>query len=188
MKDEPQLINRALSGDSAAFGVLVQRYQDRLYSAVVHVVGCRVEAEDVVQDAFVQAYVKLDTFQQNSKFFTWIYRIAFNAALSRRRRKRVSMSVEQSREETGSEPVSADDAPDSQLLRDERVGEVQQALSQLTEDHRAILILREMQEMAYEDIAEVLNISIGTVRSRLSRARTSLRDQLLKMRADEPAE
>lgn len=184
MKDESQLINRALAGDSSAYGVLVQRYQDRLYSAIVNVVGCRVEAEDVVQDAFVQAYVKLDTFQQNSKFFTWIYRIAFNAALSRRRRRRVTVSVEQSREDTGNEPESDDDAPEDRMMREERVGEVQRALLELTEDHRAILILREMQEMAYEDIADVLNISIGTVRSRLSRARNALRDQLLKMQAE----
>lgn len=184
VKDESQLIERALGGDSAAFGVLVHRYQDRLYSAIVHVVGCRVEAEDVVQDAFVQAYVKLETFQQNSKFFTWLYRIAFNAALSRRRRKKTTLSVEQSREETGSEPMSDDEAPDDRLQREESVNEVQRALAELTEDHRAILILREMQDMAYEDIAEVLSISIGTVRSRLSRARNALRDQLVKMRGD----
>ncbi|MCA9228838.1 MAG: sigma-70 family RNA polymerase sigma factor, partial [Planctomycetales bacterium] len=127
---------------------------------------------------------KLDTFQQNSKFFTWIHRIAFNAALSRRRRRRVTVSVEQSREDTGNEPESDDDAPDDRMMREERVGEVQRALLELTEDHRAILILREMQEMAYEDIADVLNISIGTVRSRLSRARNALRDQLLKMQAE----
>jgi RNA polymerase sigma-70 factor, ECF subfamily len=184
VKDESQLIERALAGDSAAFGVLVQRYQDRLYSSVVHVVGCRNEAEDVVQDAFVQAYVKLDSFQQNSKFFTWIYRIAFNAALSRRRRKKTSLSLEQSREESGSEPASGDEAPDHRLLREERVSDVQRALSELTEDHRAILVLREMQDMAYEDIAEVLGISIGTVRSRLSRARNALRDQLVRMHGE----
>jgi RNA polymerase sigma-70 factor (ECF subfamily) len=178
VNDESQLIDAALAGDSSAFGVLVQRYQNRLYNSIVHVVGCRVEAEDVVQDAFVQAYVKLHTFKRNSQFFTWIYRIAFNSALSRRRRKRPAMSVEQSRETTGAEPVSNDDAPDDRMLRSERVQRVQEALSKLTEDHRAILILREMDGMSYEEIAEILNTPVGTVRSRLSRARSQMRDKL----------
>ena len=178
MNDESQLIDAALAGDSSAFGVLVQRYQDRLYSSIVHVVGCRVEAEDVVQDAFVQAYVKLDTFKRNSKFFTWIYRIAFNSALSRRRRKKPTLSVDQSREITGAEPASDDDAPDDRILRNERVRQVQEALSMLTEDHRSILVLREMDGKSYEDIAEILNTPVGTVRSRLSRARNQMRDKL----------
>ena len=80
MTDELELIEASLAGDSAAFGDLVRRYQDRLYSAVVHIVGCRSQAEDVVQDSFVQAYVKLSTFKHNSKFYTWLYRIAFNVS------------------------------------------------------------------------------------------------------------
>jgi RNA polymerase sigma-70 factor (ECF subfamily) len=186
VNDESQLIDAALAGDSSAFGILVQRYQDRLYSSIVHVVGCRVEAEDVVQDAFVQAYVKLNTFQHNSRFFTWLYRIAFNAALSRRRRKKSAYSVEQSREVAGDEPVSEVDAPDDRMLRQERVRIVQEALSLLTEDHRAILILREMEEMSYEDIADVLNTPVGTVRSRLSRARNQLRDKLEELEVNRP--
>ncbi|MCA9206719.1 MAG: sigma-70 family RNA polymerase sigma factor [Planctomycetales bacterium] len=178
------LAERAAHGDRTAQRELFLAHRRAVHHVLFRLLGSNHEIEDVVQDAFVQAYVKLDTFQQNSKFFTWIYRIAFNAALSRRRRRRVTVSVEQSREDTGNEPESDDDAPDDRMMREERVGEVQRALLELTEDHRAILILREMQEMAYEDIADVLNISIGTVRSRLSRARNALRDQLLKMQAE----
>ena len=105
LNDELHLIDQSLGGDSQAFGEFVRRYQDRLYSAVVHIVGCRAEAEDVVQDAFVQAYVKLKTFKHNSKFYTWLYRIAFNVSISHRRRRRVEISVEQNREATGDEPL-----------------------------------------------------------------------------------
>jgi len=177
-RDDAQLIEKSLQGDSAAFGELVRKHQDRLYNTVVHVVGCREEAEDVVQEAFVQAYVKLNTFQGNSAFYTWLYRIAFNTAISRQRRKKVAVSVEQSREMTGSEPMDTGEAPGERLEREERVQLVQQALTVLSEDHRAILVLREMEGCCYETISEILGLPIGTVRSRLHRARLHLRDHL----------
>ena len=111
MNDEEELIRNALNGNSQSFGVLVQRYQDRLYTAMINVVGSTDEAEDVVQEAFIQAYIKLDTFQMNSKFFTWIYRIAFNFALSRRRKNRGQLSLDQSRETTGNEPTDHREGP-----------------------------------------------------------------------------
>ena len=179
--EEDELIRLSLAGHSEAYGQLVERYQDRLYSAMLHVVGSPDEAEDVVQDSFVQAYIKLNTFQGNSRFFTWVYRIAFNNALSRRRRRRSDMSIEQSRETSGGEPEDRNEAPDEPMLRDERISMVKAAMRRLTEEHRSILILREMQDMAYEDIAEILDINIGTVRSRLSRARNQLHDYLKEM-------
>jgi len=179
--EENELIQQALAGHSAAYGQLVQRYQDRLYSAMLHVVGSPDEAEDVVQDSFVQAYVKLSTFQGNSRFFTWLYRIAFNNALSRRRRRRTDVSIEQSRETSGGEPEDRHEAPDEPLLRNERIAIVKAAMNRLTDEHRNILVLREMQDMAYEDIAAILDINIGTVRSRLSRARNQLHDYLKEM-------
>lgn len=180
VNDEEQLIQSALAGNSQSFEVLVARYQDRLYTAMIGVVGSTDEAEDVVQEAFIQAYLKLDTFQQNSRFFTWLYRIAFNFALARRRRFRGHMSLEESREVSGSEPSSRFESPDGRMSRTEDISLVHQALEKLTEDHRAILVLREMEDMAYEEIAEVLKISIGTVRSRLNRARLALKQQLEK--------
>ncbi len=178
MKDEEELIQAALDGQSQSFGILVQRYQDRLYTAMIHVVGSTDEAEDVVQEAFIQAYVKLDTFQRNSRFFTWLYRIAFNYALSRRRRNRNQVSLDQSRETTGNDPTDHREGPDAQIVRDESVIQVRRAMEKLTEDHRAILVLREMQGMSYEHIAEILEIEIGTVRSRLNRARSQLKATL----------
>ena len=180
MNDEDELIQSALDGKTSSFEVLVTRYQDRLYTAMISVVGSTDEAEDVVQEAFIQAYLKLDTFQQNSRFFTWLYRIAFNFALARRRRHRGHLSLDESRENSGSEPKSKVEAPDSRMSRSEDVDAVHQALASLSEDHRSILVLREMEDLAYEEIAEVLHISIGTVRSRLNRARLALKQQLEK--------
>jgi RNA polymerase sigma-70 factor, ECF subfamily len=178
VNDDAQLIDDALAGNSSAFGRLVTRYQDRLYNTLVHVVGSTDEAYDVVQDAFVQAYLKLRSFQRNSAFYTWLYRIAFNLAISRRRRHKPTASIEQSRELTGGEPTSRDDAPGDPLDREERVHQVRAALANMTEEFRTVLVLREIDGCCYETIAEVLELPIGTVRSRLHRARLELREQL----------
>lgn len=178
MNDEEQLIQSALAGQSAAFETLVLRYQDRLYTAMISIVGSADEAEDVVQESFIQAYLKLDTFQQNSRFFTWLYRIAFNFALARRRRNRGHLSLDEAREKSGAEPSFDGDSPDTRMSKTEDIQLVHRALALLSEDHRSILVLREMEDLAYEDIADVLHISIGTVRSRLNRARAALKQQL----------
>lgn len=181
--DDRRLISLALSGDRNAFGDLALKHQDRLFASMLAVTGSAEEAEDVVQDALVRAFLKLDSFQQNSQFFTWLYRIAFNVALSRFRKRRHRVSIDQTRELTGLEPVDDSPPPDQPLLQRERVDLVQSALLQLTEQHRAILILRELNDCSYEQIAEILEISIGTVRSRISRARSNLK-QVLEARGE----
>jgi RNA polymerase sigma-70 factor (ECF subfamily) len=178
VNDDGQLIDQTLAGQSAAFGDLVRKYQDRLYNTVVHVVGNAEDARDVVQDALVQAFVKLDTFQRSSAFYTWLYRIAFNVAASHRRRRRAKLSIEQAREDAGLEPVDGGDGPGAHLERAERCRQVREAIAELSEDHRAILVLREIDGCCYETIADILDLPIGTVRSRLHRARLQLREQL----------
>lgn len=161
--------------------MLVERYQDRLYNTMVHVVGSSEDARDVVQDAFVQAFVKLETFQQSAAFYTWLYRIAFNMAMSRLRRKKPTVSVEQVRESTGLDPVDPQDPPDSPMEKDERVGQIRAAINRLGDDHRRVLVLREIDGRSYDEISEILDLPVGTVRSRLHRARMELRDQLKDM-------
>lgn len=178
MKTESQLIDESLGGNSAAFGELVRLHQDRLFNAVTHFIGNATEAEDVVQEAFFQAYLKLDSFQRNSAFYTWLYRIAFNTAVSRQRRKRVATSVDNSREQTGDEPIDRGESPHQPMERQETVGQVQAALAALSEEHREILILREMEDFEYEEISSALQINVGTVRSRLHRARQALKEKL----------
>ena len=95
MNDDAKLIDASLAGDTAAFGQLVQKYQDRLYHTMTHVVGSLEDAEDIVQDALVQAFVKLETFQGASAFFTWLYRIAFNLAMSQKRRTKPIRSIDE---------------------------------------------------------------------------------------------
>jgi RNA polymerase sigma-70 factor (ECF subfamily) len=191
VNEDAKLIDEALAGNSASFGELVCRYQDRLYTTLLHIVGCSEEAQDVVQEAFVQAFIKLETFQRNSGFYTWLYRIAFNTAISRRRRQRPAASVEQTREATGEEPIDLHEAPGDRLEQRERVAQVQAALARLSEEHRSILVLREMEGFAYETISELLDLPVGTVRSRLFRARMQLREQLeemLQQELDEPVD
>lgn len=177
-RDDATLIDLALGGDAAAFGWLVRRYQDRLYTSLVHVSGSRDEAEDVVQDAFVQAFLKLRSFERQSTFYTWLYRIAFNTAVSRRRKRRVEGSVEQVRAAVGDEPADRRERPEEQVLRQERAELLAKALGGLSAEHRSILILREMEGCDYEQIAEILDLPVGTVRSRLHRARAHLRVEL----------
>jgi RNA polymerase sigma-70 factor (ECF subfamily) len=181
VNDDSRLIDEALAGNSASFGELVRRYQDRLYNTMFHIVHCSEEAQDVVQEAFVQAFVKLETFQRSSAFYTWLYRIAFNTAVSRKRRQRPTVSVEQSRQATGEEPIDGRAAPHERLEQEERVAQVRAALAAVSEEHRAILVLREMEGCDYETIAQMLDLPVGTVRSRLHRARAQLRDQLQEM-------
>ena len=178
VSDDGQLIEQTLAGVTAAFGQLVRKYQDRLYNTIVHVVGNAEDAQDVVQEAFVQAFLKLESFQQSSAFYTWLYRIAFNVAATHGRRKRPMASVEQIREATGEEPIDGQVNPPERLEQDERCRQVRQAIAALSEEHRTVLVLREMDGCCYETIAEILQLPIGTVRSRLHRARLQLREEL----------
>lgn len=178
MNDESELIDRARQGDTSAFGQLVRTYQDRLFTSVFHVVQQHEEAEDIVQDAFVQALLKLQTFRGKSSFYTWLYRIAFNAAVNRRRRQDRGLSIEHGFEAAGRELPDQGDPPEERLVRQERARQIQLALGQLSEEFRAVLVLREVEGFDYQTIARVLNVSVGTVRSRLHRARALMRQHL----------
>lgn len=178
MSDDAELIAQTLAGRPASFGVLVRKYQDRLFNAVVHAMGNSEDARDVVQEALVQAFLRLETFQHSSAFYTWLYRIAFNVAASHRRRKRVTVSVEQIREASGQEPVDGGSPPEEQLEQEERRQQVRQAIAQLTDEHRSVLVLRDIDGFCYDEIADILALPVGTVRSRLHRARMQLRDIL----------
>ena len=186
-QDDAQWIAQAKLGQTVPFEALVRKYQDRLFSALVQICGSRQEAEDVTQDVFVQAYRKLSTFAGNSAFYTWLYRIAINASISRRRKKRAEYSVEQTRTVTGDEPIDRSEASDERLLREERAVQVQNALQQLPEEYRTVLILREMEDCDYEAISQILDLPVGTVRSRLHRGRAQLKEileQILKDKKD----
>ncbi|HEY1066398.1 MAG TPA: sigma-70 family RNA polymerase sigma factor, partial [Pirellulales bacterium] len=144
------------------------------------------DAQDVVQEALVQAYLKLATFQRTSAFYTWLYRIAFNVAMTQRRKKRPTASIEESREAGLPDPIDDGAAPSARMEQLERAHQVQTCLAALSEEHRSILVLKDVDDLRYEEIAEILQIPIGTVRSRLFRARMQLKEKLKEVLQEDP--
>ncbi len=175
--DERKLIAECLAGDSAAFGQLVVRYQDRLYNALFRALGSAEDARDVSQETFVQAFQKLDSFRGESQFYTWLFRIALNAAASHRRKRAQKHTASASMGTAmGETPDTRPDSlPAHGLETEERQAAVQAALQKLAPEFRTPLVLREIDGLKYEEIAEVLACPIGTVRSRIHRARSELR-------------
>jgi len=190
--DDLSLVETCRGGQTEAFGALVRRYQDRLYSTVLRLVGSSEDAEDVLQDAFVRAFERLDQFHGDSSFYTWIHRIAVNLALSGYRRRRVRVSLKRSR--MWSAPVSSEPAdlspeadPTISLERAERERIIEDALDCLGPEHRAVVILKDFDGHRYEEISAILDIPVGTVRSRLHRARCELRELLRNLVDEEQA-
>jgi RNA polymerase sigma-70 factor (ECF subfamily) len=181
--DDRQLITACLEGDDSAYGELVRRYQDRLYSTVYRLVNRTEDAQDVVQEAFLNAYQALDSFKGDSLFFTWLYRIAVNTAISLKRRQRAMLSIEANRHaEAAIEPAdpSSESRPEYGLEQEEQGQRIREALARLSPEHRMVLVLKDMEGHKYEAMAEILEVPIGTIRSRLHRARSELRDILEK--------
>lgn len=178
---DQELIRRCLSGQTDSFGLLVERYQHRLYHALVQVLGSSHDAQDVAQDAFVHALEKLQTFRGQSAFYSWLFRIALNTAASaRRKRKRMTSSVDVVKESTGVEPIDRRPATDPTYALDvsDRQRLVNQALDKLPQEFRVVLVLKEVDGMSYGEIAEICECPVGTVRSRLHRARQEMLGQL----------
>lgn len=177
--EEDRLIALALRGRTEAYGELVRRYQDRLFNALHGFLGSPEDALDVAQEAFLSAWQALDGFKGGSRFYTWLYRIAMNLAIDLRRRHKPTGSLDLADDDATQPPDPAEDAdPHVALERDEEVRRVRQALLAVSEEHRMVLILKDFEGMKYEEIAEVLSVPIGTVRSRLHRARLDLRHVL----------
>lgn len=183
-KTDADLIAEAVRGQTEAFGQLVVRYQNRLFNSLVGVLGGAEDARDITQDAFVQAFQKLHTFRGDSQFYSWLYRIALNTSASQKRKKRrVLVSIEATRAQTGMEPIDVHPAaqPEYGLEISERQTAVRLALQELSEEFRTVLVLKEIDGLRYEEIAEIVACPIGTVRSRIHRARLELRNRLCRL-------
>jgi RNA polymerase sigma-70 factor (ECF subfamily) len=179
--DDHRLIAECLKGDTLAFGELIRRYQDRLFNTVFRLLGSIEDAQDVVQETFLNAYRSLESFKGDAELFTWLYRIAWNTAVSLKRKQRMALSIHTGRNgQGGIDPLDASDGnqPGEALEKAELEHCVQTALNRLSPEHRAVLVLKEMEGLKYEDIAEILQVPVGTIRSRLHRARMELRDIL----------
>jgi RNA polymerase sigma-70 factor (ECF subfamily) len=185
VSDDQRLISECREGNTAAFGELVSRHQDRLFNSVLRLVKSAEDARDVVQEAFISAYQSLHSFKGDALFFTWLYRIAMNTAISLKRKQKPTLRIGgDGDEQTGIEPAdsSALSRPGYaiEMAEEERI--VHEALAKLSSEHRAVLVMKDMEGMKYEDMAEILGVPIGTIRSRLHRARLEMRDILLQKR------
>lgn len=179
------LVKRTRNGDRRAFNELVTRYQRRLFGVCFAMVRNHDDAMDLVQESFVRAYRNLDRFEGNSTFYTWIYRIAKNVCIDHLRKAQRQRTVDYDdavgRDEDSESsilPPRLDVNPAQVLGRKELMEKIEKAINDLSPKHREIILLREVEGMAYSEIAEVLEISIGTVMSRLFFARKNLQNAL----------
>jgi RNA polymerase sigma-70 factor (ECF subfamily) len=195
--DDLTLVRRARSGDQRAFGLLVERYQKKVYAVALGMVKDPEEALDVSQEAFVKVHRYLDRFKGDSSFYTWLYRITTNTCIDVLRRRGISSSDSVEYDDTVQMDLSeaslgvlssqVESNPARAALRRELGEKLEEALAQLPEKHRAILLLRELEGMSYEDLARTLEIPKGTVMSRLFHARSKVQRLLSRYLDEEPA-
>lgn len=185
-----EIVAQVIEGDVEAFGILVGRYQDRIYSAVHNYVSNPDDAIDITQDALVKAYAKLRSFDASSAFYTWLYRIAINTAIDflRRRKSRPVDSLDDERfTEVGFEPPSKDPAADPEKVATahEQAAALRTAIGKLSEKLKSVLVLHDVEGLSQEEVAEILKVPVGTVKSRVSRARAELRELLRRQLGDQ---
>jgi RNA polymerase sigma-70 factor (ECF subfamily) len=184
--DEADLVARAKAGDAQAFTDLVNHYERKIYRLAKHITQNDEDAEDVLQETFLKAYSHLDNFQGNSKFYTWIVRIAVNESLMKLRKRKSDRTVPLDEPvDTGEEMVTREiavweDNPEQRYSREEIQEILDKAVEGLKPDFRTVFILRDIEELSTEETAETLGISIPAVKSRLLRARLALRERLTR--------
>jgi len=178
-REDGEIVDLVRSGDVDAYGVLVTRYQRRLYHVVRRMVGRHEDADDIAQEAFVKAFEALERFDTSRSFYTWLCRIGMNAAinLSDKYKRRATDSLDERYEATGFEPPVDADAS-ARAERKELKGAIERAVRVLPEGMRQVFVLRTFDELSYDEIAETLGIARGTVMSRLSRARERVQASL----------
>ncbi|HAX44362.1 MAG: RNA polymerase sigma factor [Bryobacteraceae bacterium] len=184
--EEAALVDQARGGDLAAFSELVRRYERRVYRTARHIVQNDEDAEDVLQEAMLKAFEHLDSFQGNSKFYTWLVRIAVNESLMKLRKRKSDRSVSLDESiETDEEPIVReiavwDDNPEQRYSQTELREILDKAIDSLKPIFRTVFILRDVEELSTEETAEILGLSIAAVKSRLLRARLQLRERLTR--------
>jgi RNA polymerase sigma-70 factor, ECF subfamily len=191
--DEERLLERLKRRDEAAFNQLVQAHQANVYRLLLRMLGDAAEAEDLAQEVFVTVFKAVDTFRGESKLSTWIHRIAQNHARNRlkfqgRRKRKGDSPLEDDVEEAGAAPHTGSRLarPDHELEGRRAEHAIQRAMAALDEEQRALIVLRDLEHMSYEDIQELTGLPSGTVKSRLHRARMALHDKYRELSEDEP--
>ncbi len=183
-EDDEGLVRRTQKGDSSAFDVLVGRYKERLYATVYHMTSNHEDANDLVQDTFIKAYKSLQSFRGQSSFYTWVYRIAVNRTINfiKRRKNRNQYSLDDMDSSIQTDPdlveLMSHVTPRREVALTELQQKLNEALQHLSEPHRAVVAMHDIQGMTHADIARVMKCSEGTVRSRLFYARQQLQGLL----------
>lgn len=181
---DQQLVERAQHGDKHAFELLVAKYQRKLARLLSRFIRDATEVEDVTQEAFIKAYRALPSFRGDSAFYTWLYRIGINTAKNylvaqgRRAPTTTPLDAEEAENMSEGEQLQDLNTPENQMMSRQVAESVNQTLSELPEELRTAITLREIEGLSYEDIASIMNCPIGTVRSRIFRAREAIADQL----------
>ena len=184
--DEGVLVAQVRDGDSRAFNELVRRYEGKIFRLAQHITQNREDAEDVLQETFMKAYEHLDQFKGDSKFYTWIVRIAVNQALMKLRRRKTDKSVSLDEQiDTGEDNITREIAawgenPEERFSRQELGDILDSAIESLEPLYRSVFVLRDIEELSTEDTAEALDLSVPAVKSRLLRARLQLRERLTR--------
>jgi RNA polymerase sigma-70 factor (ECF subfamily) len=190
---EAMLFQRAAKGDRLAYGQVVTSCQDRLYNAVLRIVGNREEARDLTQEAFTRGLEKLDTFRGDCAPYTWLFRIAMNLAISQLRKVQRQRTFSLDQGKNNGQPKRGEDqasrliekisesrreGPDDETETKERAQQVLEALGRIDAEYRALLVMRDIEGFDYQQMADVLELPLGTLKSRLFRARLALREEL----------
>ena len=185
--EEQALVDRARTGDASAFTELVDKYERKIFRLAKHITQNDEDAEDVLQESFMKAYSNLDSFQGQSKFYTWLVRIAVNEALMKLRKRKSDRTVSldephETEEDTVSREIAVwEDDPEQKYSREELRGILERAVESLKPAFRTVFVLRDIEELSTEETAEALGISIPAVKSRLLRARLQLRERLTRV-------
>jgi len=185
-ENDSDLVYSFKSGDHSAFEKIVLKYQDRVYNLCYRFLGDIQEAEDSAQEAFIKVYKALKGFKQKSSFYTWLYRIVINTCKNRvksleyrRSKSRVSIDDDQEKRDHGvSGIIDKNNLPDTNLEQKEKINRIQEAINSLPPDQKTVVILRDIEGLSYDEIADVTKNRLGTVKSKLSRARLGLRNRL----------
>lgn len=180
MQQSPEkLVENAIRGDARAFEILMESHESRMYAVALRMCQNREDAQDCLQEAMIRIYKALPTFKGESSFSTWAYRITMNTCLDDlRRKKNKGASSLDALLDLGWSPADEENTPERKLNQNETRREISRAIQSLPEDMRAAIILRDIHGFSYEEIASMLSINIGTIKSRISRGREKLREIL----------
>ncbi len=184
LPDEQKLVQRARKGDLEAYNELVRRYQERIYATVYHMTANHEDASDLAQESFIKAFQALRSFKGDSSFFTWVYRIAVNKTINflKQRKNRTILSLDDVDLNTEHDPDLVALISQKTPRRDLNLAELQEklnaAMQKLSEDHRLVIVLHDIQGLSHEEISKIMDCNIGTVRSRLFYARQQMQGYL----------